>query len=275
VGRAGGGGRQPQRPDQHAQEGAGAQGHRDGAGRGLQAGGRGQTPESDGWPRRARHPVARGAALRQPHGSDRAGLPCRRYRYRVDRGAHQISGLFTIAATSSFAYKGREVDLSEVGRELGVRYVWKASVQQAGDALRISVQLVEAATGPVDLVGAFHRRARRHLRPSGPPDRKRRRRHRADAPRRRSARSSREKPKKDLRAYDLCLQVERVIRFTSKPEDFTRAFTLIDDAVALDPGYAYARALRCWAYTIAAGGRFIKTPTAACRSRCVRADGQR
>jgi tetratricopeptide (TPR) repeat protein len=73
---------------------------------------------------------------------------------------------------------------------------------------------------------------------------------------------SREKPKKDLRAYDLCLQVEPMMRFTAKPEEFARAFALLDEAVALDPGYAYARALRCWAYTIAAGGRFIKTQDA-------------
>jgi TolB-like protein len=59
----------------------------------------------------------------------------------------KVPGLFVIAATSSFAYRGRAVQLADVGRELGVRYVLEGSVQQAGTALRITVQLVEAATG--------------------------------------------------------------------------------------------------------------------------------
>lgn len=61
----------------------------------------------------------------------------------------KISGFFTIAATSSFAYKGRAVQLADVGRELGVRYVPEGSIQQSGQLLRISVQLIEAATGHV------------------------------------------------------------------------------------------------------------------------------
>jgi TolB-like protein len=173
----------------------------------------------------------------------------------------KVPGLFVIAATSSFAYRGRAVQLADVGRELGVRYVLEGSVQKAGTRLRVAVQLVEAATGRSiwserftgELDDIFD--LQDHLTESVAA---------AIEPTLRAAEAlrSREKPKKDLRAYDLCLQVERVIRFTSKPEDFTRAFTLIDDAVSLDPGYAYARALRCWAYTIAAGGRFIKTQDA-------------
>jgi DNA-binding winged helix-turn-helix (wHTH) protein len=169
----------------------------------------------------------------------------------------KVPGLFVIAATSSFAYRGRAVQLADVGRELGVRYVLEGSVQQAGTA-RGSRCNWWRPHGTVDLVGAFHRRARRHLRPSGPPDRKRRRRHRADLARRRSH-SQPGQAAKDLRAYDLCLQVEPIMLFTSKPDEFTRAFALLDEAVARDPGYAYARALRVWAYTMAAGGRFIST----------------
>jgi adenylate cyclase len=54
--------------------------------------------------------------------------------------------LFVIARTSSFKYKGKEVDLRAVGRELGVRYVLEGSVRKAGDEVRITAQLIEAKT---------------------------------------------------------------------------------------------------------------------------------
>ncbi len=55
--------------------------------------------------------------------------------------------LFVIARNSSFTYKGRSVDVKEVGRELGVRYVLQGSVRKAAQRLRITAQLVDAATG--------------------------------------------------------------------------------------------------------------------------------
>jgi adenylate cyclase len=55
--------------------------------------------------------------------------------------------LFVIARNSSFTYKGHAVDIKQIGRELGVRYVLEGSVRKAGNRLRITGQLVEAATG--------------------------------------------------------------------------------------------------------------------------------
>ncbi|MCI0628354.1 MAG: adenylate/guanylate cyclase domain-containing protein [Acidobacteria bacterium] len=55
--------------------------------------------------------------------------------------------LFVIARNSSFTYKGRAVDVKQVGRELGVRYVLEGSVRRAGNKVRISGQLIDAATG--------------------------------------------------------------------------------------------------------------------------------
>jgi TolB-like protein/class 3 adenylate cyclase len=55
--------------------------------------------------------------------------------------------LFVIARNSSFAYKGRAVDIKQVGRELGVRYVVEGSVRKAGSRVRISGQLIDTATG--------------------------------------------------------------------------------------------------------------------------------
>ena len=173
----------------------------------------------------------------------------------------RIGGLFVIAASSSFAFKGQPVQLADVGRALGVSYVLEGSVQQAGSALRISVQLVEAATGRSIWTDRF----------SGTldeifdlQDRLTESVAAAIEPTLRSAEAlrSREKPQHDLRAYDICLQVEPLMRFTAKPDDFTRAFAMLDEAVALDPDYVYARALRCWAYTIACGGRFISVDDA-------------
>jgi len=55
--------------------------------------------------------------------------------------------LFVIARNSSFTYKGRAVDVKQVGRELGVRYVLEGSVRKAGNRIRVTAQLVEAEAG--------------------------------------------------------------------------------------------------------------------------------
>jgi TolB-like protein len=55
--------------------------------------------------------------------------------------------LFVIARNSSFTYKGRPVDLEQVSRELGMRYVLEGSVRKAGNRIRIAGQLIDAETG--------------------------------------------------------------------------------------------------------------------------------
>ncbi len=59
----------------------------------------------------------------------------------------RLQGLFVIARTSSFTYKGKEVRLQDVGKELGVKYVLGGGVRKAGDQVRITVQLADATTG--------------------------------------------------------------------------------------------------------------------------------
>ncbi len=59
----------------------------------------------------------------------------------------KISKLFVVARNSTFTYKGRAVDVKQVGWEQGVRYVLEGSVRRAGDRLRITAQLVDATTG--------------------------------------------------------------------------------------------------------------------------------
>ena len=62
-------------------------------------------------------------------------------------GLSRSKSLFVIARTSSFTYKGKAVDVKRVGRELGVRYVLEGSVRKAGNRVRITGQLIDAAMG--------------------------------------------------------------------------------------------------------------------------------
>ena len=66
-----------------------------------------------------------------------------------------FSELFVIARNSSFQYKNKAMDVRQIGRELGVRYVLEGSIRRSGDRVRISAQLVDAASG-------VHRWAKRY-----------------------------------------------------------------------------------------------------------------
>jgi TolB-like protein/tetratricopeptide (TPR) repeat protein len=59
----------------------------------------------------------------------------------------RVHWLFVIARNSTFTYKGRAVDIKQVGRDLGVRYVLEGSVRKAGERIRINGQLIDAANG--------------------------------------------------------------------------------------------------------------------------------
>jgi pentatricopeptide repeat protein len=62
-------------------------------------------------------------------------------------GLSRSKSLFVIARHSTFTYKGKAVDIKQIGRELGVRYVLEGSVRKVGNRVRISGQLIDAATG--------------------------------------------------------------------------------------------------------------------------------
>ena len=59
----------------------------------------------------------------------------------------RIAGSFVIACSTAFTYKGKRLDVKQVGRELGVRYVLEGSVRRSGDRVRLNVQLIDADTG--------------------------------------------------------------------------------------------------------------------------------
>ncbi|MDP6389983.1 MAG: tetratricopeptide repeat protein, partial [Alphaproteobacteria bacterium] len=62
-------------------------------------------------------------------------------------GLSKFRWLFVIARNSSFAYKGKAIDIRDVARELGVRYVLEGSVRRGGDRIRVTGQLIDAETG--------------------------------------------------------------------------------------------------------------------------------
>src|ERR1051325_10956782 len=59
----------------------------------------------------------------------------------------RIHWLFVLARNSSFTYKGRMVDVKQVGRELGVRYALEGSVRKEANRVRVTTQLIDAVTG--------------------------------------------------------------------------------------------------------------------------------
>jgi class 3 adenylate cyclase len=91
----------------------------------------------------------------------------------------RIKWLFVIARNSSFTYKGQAIDVKQVGRELGVRYVLEGSVRKAGGHVRITAQLIDTTERSASLGRPLRRCAGRCVRPAGQGRDQRRRGHRA------------------------------------------------------------------------------------------------
>jgi TolB-like protein len=180
-------------------------------------------------------------------------------------GLSRIRWLFVIARNSTFIYKGRAVDVKQVGRELGVHYVLEGSVRKAGDRVRITGQLVDAATGA-------HLWAERYDRQSedifalqdeitlsvvG-----------AIEPNLRLAEIARVKRKRpdSLDAYDLALQAQPDV-YARMPEPSRKALVLLERALALDPTYAlaHAYAAQCHHSIFLRGGLHEENRTASIR----------
>jgi adenylate cyclase len=69
----------------------------------------------------------------------------------------RIRGSFVIGRNTAFTYKGKSVDLKQIGRELNVRYVLEGSVQRGGNRMRVNVQLIDAETGNSGPSGSISR----------------------------------------------------------------------------------------------------------------------
>ncbi|NRG16291.1 adenylate/guanylate cyclase domain-containing protein [Rhizobiales bacterium] len=165
----------------------------------------------------------------------------------------RINWLFVIARNSTFTYKGRAVNVREVGRELGVRYVLEGSVRKAGDRVRICGQLIDAASGvhlwadrfdgslenvfdlqdnvTSNVVGALSPRLER-----------------AEIER------AKRKPTESLDAYDYYLRgLSAVHQWTKEANE--EALACFSKAVDIDPDFAsaYGMAARCYSMRKASG----------------------
>src|SRR5437763_3769734 len=152
----------------------------------------------------------------------------------------RIHWLFVIARNSTFTYKGQAVDVKQVGRELGVRYVLEGSVRKAGMRVRITGQLIEAETGThlwADrfdglLEDIFALQDNVASSAAGVIE-----------PTLQAAeiRRSLERPKSDLTAYDLYLRA--LSHYEAGRAGVRRALELLGQAIERDPGYGPALAL--------------------------------
>jgi TolB-like protein len=153
-------------------------------------------------------------------------------------GLARINWLFVIARNSTFTYKGRAVDVKQVGRELGVRYVLEGSVRKAGGSVRVTSQMIDASTGA-------HVWAERYDRSSEDifalQDEIARSAVGAIAPSVRRAEIDRVKRKRpdSLDAYDLVLRAQPDVD-SGMPEQVRRALVLLERSIALEPTYALA-----------------------------------
>lgn len=163
-------------------------------------------------------------------------------------GLARIRWLFVIGRNSSFAYKGKALDLRQVGRELGVRYVLEGSVRKAGTRLRITAQLIDAQTGahlwaerydrPLDDIFALQDEIT--LSVVG-----------AIEPSLRQAEIERVKRRRpdDLNAYDLVLRALPLIHMVM-PKEAGEALVLLDRVLAVEPSYAAAHGYAAWSHEI-------------------------
>jgi len=158
----------------------------------------------------------------------------------------RIRAFFVIARNSAFTYKGRHLNVREIGRELGVAYVLEGSVQRAGNRVRITVQLIETTDGGhlwaerydgsiddiFDLQDRITEQVAGALQPSI---------------RQAEIERARRKRPQELGAYDYTMRAMRRV-WTLEKEEASAALELLDHALAIDPNYPLALALAAWCW---------------------------
>src|SRR6266702_6808521 len=153
-------------------------------------------------------------------------------------GLSRIKWLFVVARNSSFAYKGKEVDVKRVGRELGVRYLLQGSLRNDGNRVRISAQMIEAETAgnlwterfdrPLDDIFALQDEIALNVVGAIEPSLRR-----AEV-----ERVKRKRPD-SLDAYDLFLRALPDAN-SVMPAKVSKALVSLDRALAIEPDYAAA-----------------------------------
>jgi len=160
----------------------------------------------------------------------------------------RIRWLFVIARNSSFTYKAQTVDVKQVGRELGVRYVLEGSVRKAGGRVRITAQLIDATNGAHlwadrfdgSLEDVFDLQDKVAISVAGIIE-----------PTLEAGEISRSgrRPTSDLTAYDLYLQALPVVLAFSLNERVLAAMPPLEEAINRDPRYGLALSLAAVAHT--------------------------
>ena len=154
--------------------------------------------------------------------------------------------LFVIARNSSFTYKGKAIDVRQVGRELGVRYVLEGSVRRSGDRLRFTAQLVDATSGAhiwadrfdggtsdvFELQDRIAESVVAVIEPNVQLAEIERMKH---------------KPVANFDAYDLLLRAQQ-LEYEFTAENFDAALRCLEQALVIDPNYAQAMALAAYCY---------------------------
>ena len=156
----------------------------------------------------------------------------------------RLRGFFVIARNSAFTYKGRTVNVKQIGRELGVRYVLEGSVQRAGERVRIGVQLADAATAREVWVERYERALadlfvlQDEIAGSVVV---------AVEPKLYAAESARiqQTPPDHLDAWDYVIRALSFMWRRTRSDNAT-ALDLLSAALRLDPSYARALGLHAW-----------------------------
>jgi len=163
-------------------------------------------------------------------------------------GLARIKWLFVIARNSSFVYKGKSVDVKQAGRELGVRYILEGSVRKASNSVRVTGQLIEAATGVHVWADRYDRTLddifaiQDDLTMSVVA---------AVEPSLRQAEIERVKRKRpdNLDAYDLVLRAIPHV-YMAMPDSAAKAVPLLESALEIEPDYALAHGFLAWSHEI-------------------------
>jgi TolB-like protein len=158
----------------------------------------------------------------------------------------RIRWLFVIARNSSFTYKGRAVDVKQVSRELGVRYVLEGSVRRAANRVRITGQLIDATTGAhlwaerfestLDDIFELQDQVAASVVGAIAPQLERAEIERAQR-----------KPTESLDAYDYYLRGTAHLNHGDR-EAISEALVHFGKAIGLDPNFASAYAMAAWCY---------------------------
>ena len=162
-------------------------------------------------------------------------------------GLSRIKWLFVLARNSTFVYKGRAVDVKQIGRELGARYVLEGSLRKAGNRVRMTAQLIETSNGTHVWAGRYDRalddifevQDELTLSIVG-----------AIEPSLRQAeieRARRKRPE-NLDAYDLFMRAQQHAYQSMMPGEADKALELAHQALAIAPDYPAAHATAAWCY---------------------------